>query len=118
MSLYGERRFCLEAQDLIQGNRVDKAKIEIIERMAPPSNVKGIQSFFAHAGFYQVSIKDFSKITKHLCDLLSVDVPFDLNDDCLIVFNRINELILALVIASPNWTLPFEFICDACDYVF
>jgi hypothetical protein len=33
-------------------NEVDKAKIEVIEQLPPPTNVKGIRSFLGHAGFY------------------------------------------------------------------
>jgi hypothetical protein len=32
---------------------VDKAKIEVIEQLQPPTNVKGICSFLRNAGFYQ-----------------------------------------------------------------
>ena len=35
-----------------RGIEVDKAKIGVIERLPPPTNVKGIRSFLGHAGFY------------------------------------------------------------------
>jgi hypothetical protein len=38
---------------LEKGIEVDKAKIEVIEQLLPPTNVKGIHSFLGHAGFYQ-----------------------------------------------------------------
>jgi hypothetical protein len=36
-----------------RGIEVDKAKIEVIEQLPPPMNVKGIRSFLGHAGFYR-----------------------------------------------------------------
>jgi hypothetical protein len=38
---------------LEKGIEVDKAKIEVIEQLPSPTNVKGIRSFLGHAGFYQ-----------------------------------------------------------------
>ena len=35
-----------------RGIEVDKAKIEVIEKLEIPTNVKGIRSFLGHAGFY------------------------------------------------------------------
>ena len=54
-----------------RGIEVDKAKVETIERLLPPSSVKGIRSFLGHIGFYRIFIKDFSKIAKPLSNLLS-----------------------------------------------
>jgi hypothetical protein len=36
-----------------KGIEVDKAKIEVIEQLPPPTNVKGICNFLGHAGFYR-----------------------------------------------------------------
>jgi hypothetical protein len=34
---------------LEKGIKVDKAKIEVIEQLPPPTNVKGIHSFLGHS---------------------------------------------------------------------
>ena len=53
-----------------KGIEVDKEKIEAIEKLPPPSLVKGIRSFIGHIGFYNRFIKDFSQIAKPLSSLL------------------------------------------------
>jgi hypothetical protein len=45
-----------------KGIKVDMAKIEVIDQLPPPTNVKGIRSFLGHAGFYQRFIQNFSQI--------------------------------------------------------
>ncbi|KAK8595272.1 hypothetical protein V6N13_123152 [Hibiscus sabdariffa] len=61
---------------------VDKANVEVIEKLPPPINVKGIRSFLGHAGFYRRFIKDFSKISKPLCNLLQQNQPFVFDKEC------------------------------------
>ncbi|GJS75749.1 reverse transcriptase domain-containing protein [Tanacetum coccineum] len=46
------------------GLEVDKAKIDEISKLLPPTNVKGIRSLLEHAGFYRRFIKDFSKTAR------------------------------------------------------
>jgi hypothetical protein len=62
-----------------RGIEVDKAKVEAVEKLPPPMDIKSLRSFLGHAGFYRRFIKDFSKITKPLTNLLQKDVPFDFN---------------------------------------
>jgi hypothetical protein len=96
---------------------VDRAKIEVIEQLPPPVNVKGIRSFLGHAGFYRRFVKDFSHIARPLTNLLAKDVPFDFDDACLKSFETLKSaLIFAPIIQPPDWSLPFEIMCDASDY--
>jgi len=100
-----------------RGIEVDKAKIEVIERLPPLVNIKGIRSFLGHASFYHRFIKDFSFIARPLTRLLSKDVPFEFDDACLQAFEIIKRaLISAPIIQPPDWSLPFEIMCDASDY--
>ena len=99
------------------GLEVDQAKIDVIEQLPPPTSVKGIRSFLGHAGFYRRFIKDFSKIAKPLCELLVKDAPFIMSPDCVEAFSTLKaKLISAPVLTTPDWSLPFELMCDASDY--
>ncbi|GJX63311.1 reverse transcriptase domain-containing protein [Tanacetum coccineum] len=99
------------------GLEVDKAKIDIIFKLPPPTNVKGIRSFLGHADFYRRFIKYFSKIARPLTKLLKKDTPFEFSDECHKAFNSLREkLTCTPVIVSPNWNLPFELMCDASDF--
>ena len=98
-----------------RGIEVDKAKIEVIEQLPPPINVKGIRSFLGHAGFYRRFIANFSQIAR---PLLAKDVPFQFTDECHKAFVTLKKaLISAPIIQPPDWKLPFEIMCDASDYV-
>ncbi|GKB22250.1 reverse transcriptase domain-containing protein [Tanacetum coccineum] len=100
--------FCLE---------VDKAKIDVISKLSPPTNVKGIRIFLRHASFYRRFIKDFSKIARPLTKLLEKDTPFEFNDKCYKAFNSLKEkLTCTPMIVGPNWNLPFELMCDASEF--
>ena len=97
---------------------VDKAKVDAIEKMPCPTDIKGIRSFLGHAGFYRRFIKDFSKISRPLTSILQKDVPFVFDDDCVEAFEILKKaLIFAPIVQPPDWNLPFEIMCDASDYV-
>ncbi|KAK9042484.1 hypothetical protein V6N11_017554 [Hibiscus sabdariffa] len=101
-----------------KGMEVDKAKIEVISKLPPPTTVKGIRSFLGHAGFYRRFIEDFSKNTKPLCSLLEQGKPFEFNNDCTKAFNLLKQkLVTAPIVEPPDWKLPFELMCDVSDYV-
>lgn len=55
-----------------KGIEVDRAKIEVVERLPPPISLKSITCFLGHAGFYRRFIKYFSKIAQPLCKLLEL----------------------------------------------
>ena len=100
-----------------KGFEVDHAKIQIISLLPPPRNVKGVRSFLGHAGFYRRFIKDFSKISKPLCNLLLKDAPFVFDESCLEAFETLKkQLSQAPILQSPDWSKPFEIMCDASNY--
>src|SRR4051812_15505722 len=100
-----------------RGIEVDKAKVDAIEKMPCPKDIKGIRSFLGHAGFYRRFIKDYSKISRHLTNLLQKDIPFVFDDDCVEAFEILKKaLISAPIVRPPDWNLPFEIMCDTSDF--
>ena len=100
-----------------RGIEVDRAKIEAIEKLPPPSSVKGIRSFLGHAGFYRRFIKDFSLIAKPLSNLLVQGTPFEFDSQCLHAFSLLKDkLVSAPIVVAPDWSFPFELMCDASDF--
>ncbi|KAL4272410.1 hypothetical protein GQ457_13G015520 [Hibiscus cannabinus] len=57
-----------------KGIEVDKENVEVIERLPPPTNVKGIRSFLGHDGFYRSSLApvvvplDWTSSFELMCD--------------------------------------------------
>ena len=99
------------------GIQVDKAKIDTIAKLPPPTSVRAVRSFLGHAGFYRRFIQDFSKITRPLTKLLEKDAPFVFSDDCMSAFTTLKEkLTNAPIMVAPGWNFPFELMCDASDY--
>ena len=100
-----------------RGIEIDRAKIKVIEQLPPSINVKGIHSFLGHAGFYSRFIKDFSHIARPLTNLLAKEAPFEFDDACLKSFEILKKILIsAPIIQLPDWSLPFEIMCDASDY--
>ncbi|GKD58732.1 reverse transcriptase domain-containing protein [Tanacetum coccineum] len=93
------------------GLEVDKAKIDVISKLPPLTNIKGIRSFLKHVGFYRRFIKDFSKIARPLTKLLEKDTPFEFNDECQKAFELLKEkLICAPVIKSKTENVAADYL--------
>ncbi|RVW21708.1 hypothetical protein CK203_110766 [Vitis vinifera] len=73
----------------------NKAKVELIVKFPPPTNVKGNRHFLGHAGFYRRFIKDFSKISKPLCELLVKDAKFVWDEKCQKSFEELKQCVMA-----------------------
>ncbi|KAM1610871.1 hypothetical protein ACFXTN_021235 [Malus domestica] len=100
-----------------KGMEVDKSKINLIRHLPSPTSVREVHSFLGHAGFYLRFIKDFSKVSQPHCHLLQKDVAFNFNKERTTSFKQPKELLTTTpIIVPPDWSLPFELMCDASDY--
>nr|GEW75093.1 reverse transcriptase domain-containing protein [Tanacetum cinerariifolium] len=70
-----------------------------------------------HVGFYRRFIKDFSKISRPMTKFLEQDSDFDFNKKCIKAFETLKEKLMnAPIMVSPDWSQPFELMCDASDF--
>jgi hypothetical protein len=100
-----------------RGIEIDKAKIETVEKLPPPTDIKSLRSFLGHARFYRRFIRDFSKITKPLTQLLQKDMEYIFDSVCLHAFRTLKQALISVpIMQPPDWNLPFEIMCDASDY--
>ncbi|XP_058724967.1 uncharacterized protein LOC131596352 [Vicia villosa] len=61
-------------------------------------------------------IRDFSKIAKPLTTLLVKDKVFTFDNEYAVAFKTIKKkLVSAPIVVAPDWSLPFEIMCDASD---
>ena len=84
-----------------RGIEVDRAKIEVIEKLPSSINIRGIHSFLGHAGFYCCFIKYFSHIARPLTNLLAKDVSFEFDDACLKSFQILKKALISAPIIQP-----------------
>nr|GEU80401.1 reverse transcriptase domain-containing protein [Tanacetum cinerariifolium] len=103
---------------LKNGIEVDKAKVYVIAKLPHPTTVKGIRSFFGHAGFYRRFIQDFSKIARLMTSLLEKDTLFFFSKECIKSFQTLKrKLTEAPILVAPDWDQPYELMCDARNFV-
>ena len=99
-----------------KGIEVDKAKVELISKLPPPTNVKAVRQFLGHASFYRRLIKDFSKIEKPLYKLLGKDIKFAWDETYQKSFEEFkSHMTTAPIVRAPNRQLSFKVMCDASD---
>ena len=78
-----------------RGIEVDQPKVDATEKMPCPKDIEGIRRFLGHAGFYRRFIKDFSKISRPLANLLQKDVPYVFDDDCVEAFETLKKALIS-----------------------
>jgi hypothetical protein len=74
--------------------------LETVQQLPPPTDVKSLRSFLGHVGFYRRFIKDFSKITKPLTQLLQKDVAFDFDEKCLVASRTLKSALVSAIMVG------------------
>jgi hypothetical protein len=98
-----------------QGVMPDPKKIERLQGMKSPSNIKEVRSFLGLAGYYRRFVHKFAEITSPIAELLHKDHNFNWTDECQQAFDKIISILTtAPVLAYPDFSLPFRLQADAC----
>ena len=96
---------------------MDDQKIKAILEWEKPKTTKGLRSFLGLASYYRKFVRDFSKITKPLLDLLKKSVSEIWDEHCYRAFGELKRrLTSAHVLKFPEFKKPFEVHTDASDF--
>ena len=75
MSLHDYWGSCIRTKVSHKVIELDKGRVELIEQLTLPSDVKGTKIFIEDASFYRRFIKDFAKIANPFVELFEKEVP-------------------------------------------
>ena len=123
--LYGKLSKCEFAKSSVdflghvvseEGLATDPHKIDAVRYWNQPTNLKELQSFLGLTNYYKKFVKDYSKITCPLTDLLSPKKPYKWTDRQQEAFETLKiAMTTAPVLALPDPNLPFIVTTDASD---
>lgn len=113
---YLRRNKCLFARQSLQylghivsahGVGPDPSKLSAINEWPTPLSTTDLQRFFELAGFYRRFIHNYASITSPLTSLLRKD-QFHWSKEAQVAFDQLKRALTeALVLAPPNFILPF-----------
>ena len=93
------------------------AKIDAVNNITSPRNIKDICNFLGLAGYYRTFIPGFSSIPAPLLQLMQKSVHFNWTDACKQAFQQLKHLLCsAPILAYPHCGQEFILQTDASDY--
>ena len=99
------------------GIKPDPSKVETIQNLEPPTDVRGIRSFIGMTGYYRRFIANYAKIAKPLTELTKKNKTFCWSDECQISFETLRRVLTeAPILAFPDVNKPYKLYTDASGY--
>jgi hypothetical protein len=100
-----------------KGVEMEKGKIQAIVDWPELQSAEDVRSFLGLAGYYRKFIKDFSKITAPLTDLLHNGVKFEWTRKHQEAFETLKKAIInGPILIHPDPNLPYVVATDASGY--
>jgi len=97
-----------------KGVSVDPGKIAVVVDWPRPTNVTEVRSFLGMVGYYRRFVKDFSKITTPLTQLLRKDHKFDWTEEYEASFQELKQkLVTAPILVIPEGNEGYVVYSDA-----
>ena len=96
-----------------KGLETNPKKVEAVSQWPEPKSVKELRSFLRLSRYYKKFIRGYDIISRTLTNLLMKGV-FEWSNLATEAFNALKQtLTTALVLAIPNFSIPFEIETDA-----
>ena len=96
-----------------EGVKVDPNKIKAIKEWKVPTTIKQLHGFLGLTGYYRKFVNNYGRITTPLTTLLQKDA-FSWTLEATKAFEHLKEeMCLAPVLATPDFTKTFIVECDA-----
>jgi hypothetical protein len=93
---------------------VDPSKLRDVLDWKPPKSIHQVWSFLGLAGYYRRFILNFSKISKHITELLKKGTKYVWSKESNEAFQTLKKLLTTSpVLAQPDIAKPFYVYCDA-----
>jgi hypothetical protein len=100
-----------------KGISMEEDKVRAIRDWPAPISVTGVRSFLGLAGYYRRFVKDFSKISSPLTELLHIDKKFEWKEAQQQAFDELKRAVsTGPVLIIPDDTIPYVVTTDASGY--
>lgn len=99
------------------GQSIDMSKVQAINDLPPPRNLKQLRSFLGMTGYFMKFIENYADICLPLNKLRQKHTKFEIKEEHLRAFNNLKDkLTSAPILKFPDFSKQFIVRCDASDH--
>ena len=99
---------------LEHGIQTDPEKTAAMDKVQPPTDLKGVQSILGLFNYYRNFVPDFAKIASPIYKLLKKGTKIVWTEECQKALDILKtRMVQAPILAHPDFTKPFKLYTDA-----